>query len=308
MSSSSATGAVTGARLQIMHAVDRSLTITLGDHPLLTYHYGDIDRFPYCDPVNLPDGPAVTLARPFDHDWHLGLFFAWKYLNHFNVWEGVDAHEAYGGTRHVGFGLVPGQAETAGFWHELDWVTSDKRPLLRDLRVVMVRPSVVPNAYCIDWIFRFTPQVEEVVFDRKVEWGGYAGLSIRFPRSFYQPRILNADGESDSEITHRARAAWSDYSGWIDGQGKVWGGVTMIDHPANPRYPTPWLTYLTPHLQFLNAAFVRDEPFVLRTGQTLDLAYRVVIHWDVGDAALLASEAASFGSSDLAHLRAQANR
>lgn len=301
--SSMAAPALSGTRLHLLHDVDKSLTVASGEHTLLTYHYGEVDRFPFCHPVNLPAGPAVTLARPYDHDWHLGLFFAWKYLNHINVWEGADSREAYGGTRHVAFGLAPRQPESAGFWHELDWVTDAGQPILHDRRVVLVRPSVLPNAYCIDWAFSFTSEAAETIFDRKIEWGGYAGLSVRFPRSFYQPQILNANGETASEDTHRARAAWSDYSGWIDGYGKRWGGIAMIDHPSNPRYPTPWLTYLTPHLQFLNAAFVRDEPYRLRKGETLQLTYRVVVHWDVGEAALLQSEAADFAALDPAELR-----
>jgi hypothetical protein len=255
---------------------------------VLSYHYGDDVRYPYCHPVNLPDGPAVTLCRPFDHDWHLGMYFCWKYINGLNVWEGPDAGEPYGVTRHRALALQMDDVAGAGFGHVISWTTAEGAPLLDDYRVVMVRPPQSGDHYCIDWIFQFVPRAETIVLDRKPEWGGYAGLSVRFPRSFFRNQVLNANKQTSSAETHAACSEWTDYSGWVDGQGrKAWAGVTMIDHPSNPRFPTPWLTYDSPELQFLNAAFVRDEPFVLQRGETLRLAYRVLVHWDTGSSKLI---------------------
>jgi len=177
-------------------------------------------------------------------------------------------------------------------------VTAAGQPLLAEERLVLVHPPA-EGAYAIDWIGRFTPLGSEVVFERKVEWGGYAGLSVRLPRSFLRPQIRNALGQTDPAETHQARAAWTDYSGGIDGlERPAWGGVAILDHPQNPRFPTPWLTYHRPDLQFLNAAFLRDEPYVLRPGERLTLAYRVLVHWGVGDPAALDRAAQAFAALD----------
>ncbi len=266
---------------------------------VLAYHYDDGERYPYCHPVNLPGGPPITLYRPFDHVWHLGMYFAWKYINGVNVWEGRDAGEAYGGTRHVDLDRISDEAAGAGVRHAIDWIDSDGTPLLRDRRAVLVRPADSSSYHVIDWGFEFTPQRDVVRLDRKVEWGGYAGLSVRLPRSFLAPRVLNAEDDRDTAETSRACSRWTDYSGWIDGkENKTWGGVTIIEHPSNPRYPTPWLTYDSRDLQFLNAAFLRDEPYELRRGDTLRLAYRVLVHWGEGDPEVIEAEAGAFAATD----------
>jgi hypothetical protein len=284
---------------QIIHAVDHSVSVLKDNQLLVEYHYKQVNRFPYCHPVNLLDGPTVSLCHPYDHDWHMGMFFSWKYLNGFNVWEGSDSNEAYGATSDVALHVIADHDDGAGFWHQINWTTSAGERLLQDQRIVLVKSSSISNAYCIDWIFTFVPLVEEITFERKVEWGGYAGLSVRLPRSFYQPRILNANGDTQSQVTHSARASWTDYSGWLDGLGrKAWGGIAMLDHPQNYRHPTPWLTYDTPHLQFLNAAFLRDEPYTLYQGDSLMLAYRAVVHWEQGDRNLLDAEASLFSQID----------
>lgn len=282
--------------LRVIHEVGAQVTIVDGAHLLLTYHYGDVDRYPYCHPVCLPGGgPPITLCRPFDHPWHLGLYFAWKYLNGHNVWEGPDSGEPWGRTVHGALQPVRlADPPRVGVQHRLWWTTAEGRPLLAEERVLLVHPPT-GRAFAIDWVSRFTPVEPAVVFERKREWGGYAGLAVRLPRSFLRPQIRNALGQTDPAETHQARAAWTDYSGGLDGLDRpAWGGVAILDHPQNPRFPTPWLTYSRPDLQFLNAAFLRDAPFVLRQGESLVLAYRVLVHWDVADPAGLDQAAQAF--------------
>ncbi len=286
-------------QLQLTHEPDHAVTIGDGEQVILTYQYGAGLGYPYCHPVNLPDGPSVTLHKPFDHPWHLGLYFAWKYINGLNVWEGRDSGEPWGATRHLQLEPIEDQGAGAGVWHAVAWGGGEGNALLRDERCVLVRPTKSSRYHCIDWALTFTPLVDAVELDRKVEWGGYAGLGVRLPRSFVRPDVLNAEGQTDTAQTHLARSAWTDYSGWIDGQDRpAWGGVTIIDHPSNPRFPTPWLTYDVREFQYLNAAFLRDEPLVVRQGETLRLAYRVLVHWEQGDRHLIETEARAFAATN----------
>ncbi|HZG67360.1 MAG TPA: PmoA family protein [Herpetosiphonaceae bacterium] len=286
-------------RLRIMHEVDRRVTISHGEHVILTYHYDANARYPYCHPVNLPDGPPITLHRPFDHDWHLGMYFSWKYVNGLNVWEGPDSGEAYGLTQHRALEVRKEDGAGAALGHAMTWTTATGEPLLDDDRMVIVRPPRSGNDYCIDWTFRFVPRAETAVLDRKPEWGGYAGLTVRLPRSFVRNRVLNAEKQTTTAETHAARSRWTDYAGRIDGYGRdAWAGVTMIDHPANPRFPNAWLTYDTAEMQFLNAAFVRDEPYTLQRGETLRLAYRVLVHWQAGSGEAIEQEWDAFAATE----------
>jgi hypothetical protein len=285
-------------RLRVIHDLGHALTIFDGNDALLTYCY-DGDRFPYCHPVNLPGGgPSVTLARPYDHPWHLGLFFAWKYVGGVNVWEGRDAGEPSGRAQHIALTPIPDGGGGAGLRHALLWITADGRPLLRERRTLLVRPPQEGAYYAIDWQLGFAPAAGPITLERTVEGGGYAGLTARLPRSFHAPQLLNALGQTDQAETHQARAAWADYSGPLDGlEEPVWGGLAIIDHPGNPRHPSPWLTYNTSNYQLLNAALLREMPLALGQDDELHLAYRVVVHWGAGDAGLLDALAAQFAAA-----------
>jgi hypothetical protein len=66
--------------------------------------------------------------------------------------------------------------------------------------------------------------------------------------------------------------------------------VAILDHPGNPRHPVPWYgstraaTYGDEGWSnFLNAAFLWDEPLRVGAGKPLRFAYRVLVHdgaWD----------------------------
>ena len=66
-------------------------------------------------------------------------------------------------------------------------------------------------------------------------------------------------------------------------------GVLVFDHPDNPRSPSPWYastkadTYGEGWANFVNAAFLWDEPLNVAANEDLDLRYRVIVHdghWD----------------------------
>ena len=116
----------------------------------------------------------------------------------------------------------------------------------------------------------FTPLID-IHLDRHIEWGGYAGMTVRFVRTV-EPELRNAQGETTWPETHRYRAPWTDYTWWLDGipdphNFQHWGGLTLMDHPTNRRHPTPWLTWTEKYIQGMNAAIIRDEPLDLKKGE-----------------------------------------
>ena len=58
-----------------------------GKKLLLTYHFSNHEPKSYFHPVNLFNGSTLTINSPYDHTWHHGLFFTWKYINGKNFWE-----------------------------------------------------------------------------------------------------------------------------------------------------------------------------------------------------------------------------
>jgi hypothetical protein len=84
--------------------------------------------------------------------------------------------------------------------------------------------------------------------------------------------VTNSDGKTDDGC-RGARARWCDISGPL-GDGS-WGGVAVMDHPANPRHPTPFHNWsnLT-----ITASLTYHEALTLKRGEQVAVAYRVFVH------------------------------
>ncbi|WP_276352214.1 PmoA family protein [Cohnella caldifontis] len=255
--------------------------VASGGRTLLEYVYGEAeDPNPSFRRVLTPAGRDIALYRPWDHPWHPGLFFSWKYLNGLNFWESM-----YDGKRNVAVtrAFEPLADGSVGFRQSLDYVTYEGNALLSEERRVEIEP-VESGGYAIRWEASFRPTAGDVVLDRtevtdKTPWGGYAGLSCRLARNFLGPVITTDQGVFSAEETHNKPFAWCDYAGRVDGfTDRPWAGICIMNDPDNPRHPSPMLTYDYKDMQFLQAAFLQDAPLTLKTGESLRLRYALYVH------------------------------
>ncbi|MBO9599457.1 MAG: PmoA family protein [Cohnella sp.] len=249
---------------------------------LLEYIHGEADDpNPSFRQVKTPEGHAIALYRPWDHPWHPGLFFSWKYLNGLNFWESMHA-----GQRNVAVTerFLPVEGREPGFRQRIAYVTHMGEALLREERTVSVVPLPESDGYLIRWHSEFAPVSGDVTLDRteateQSPWGGYAGLSCRMARNYLGPDITTDEGALRAEEAHGRPFRWCDYSGKLDGYlEKRRAGVCLMDAPGNPRHPTRMLTYDYKDMQFLHAAFLYGEPYTLRAGETLTLDYGIFVH------------------------------
>lgn len=279
--------------LRIVHDFNRSVSILDGDECLFSYRYGDVELYPYGHPVNLPGEQPVTMIRPGDHPWHYGMYFAWKYINGLNAWDQEGSGHPWATTRNLSMSVEDPGVNRARLTNVIEWAVPDGEGLMRDERRITYTQSDDGRLRFIDWELRFTP-LTDLHLDRHVEWGGYAGMTVRFVRTV-EPELLNTEGEKTWPEAHRYRAPWTDYSWWLDGIAdkhnfQHWGGLTLMDHPSNLRHPTPWLTWTEKYMQGLNASILRDETLDLKEGEELRLAYRHFIHPGKADEDQIAME------------------
>lgn len=260
--------------LRLERHSEQEVRIYREDLHLLSYCWDQTK--PYIHPLNTPSGHTLSLLNPYDHVWHLGLFFSWKYVNGVNFWEetqGSCVSQCDFIARVNGRDIV---LETRN-----EWRTAQLETLLDESR--MVRFAEGSDHYLIDFDMSFASRWGEVILDRtdpKVQpWGGYAGLSFRPVRAmFHEADVLNSEGLRGME-SDGAPAKWARYAGKLDGRKKPSGGVAIIDHPENPRYPSTFYTRdNSRHFGFLAASFIYHEPYVLKAEETLRLRYRVVVH------------------------------
>ncbi|MRH41564.1 hypothetical protein GH741_02615 [Aquibacillus halophilus] len=253
--------------------------VNLNGSKVLEYVYGENDDInPSFRLVKTTGGNTITLYRPWDHPWHPGMFFSWKYINGMNFWEaryhGQD-------NKIVTDSFAPVEEDGPGFNQTLSYITHEGQKVLEESREVRLEEG--PGGYLIHWQGTFTPRAD-VTLDRteyteQSPWGGYAGLSCRLNRNFLGPVIKTDLGEYTAEEAYSKSFKWCDYSGKLDGFiEEQWAGVSIIDHPTNLRHPSPKLTYDYKDMQLLSASFLFDEPFELKMGDTLTLNYTFYVH------------------------------
>ena len=272
----------------LTHVVGQSVALAepTAEHVLWKYVYAGKPK-PYFHPVCTPAGHCLTLFEPHDHVWHRGLWFTIKFINGDNFWEEVEPF----GVQHT---LSPpsishGPHGRINLSSELAWMRprgdTQASVVFHERRHIAFEPLEV-EAYALDLETTLTAQTD-LILDRTpfTTWGGYGGLILRGTRNWQETRLLFPDG-STSDRPIGFRATWCDLSGKLDGGPKQTGGVALFDHPSNPRHPSPWYGATGPG-HYMNAAFLFHEPMNVTQGQTLSLAYRVLVHDGIWDAARL---------------------
>ncbi|MCX7045623.1 MAG: PmoA family protein [Candidatus Sumerlaeota bacterium] len=278
---------------------------------------------PYIHPLGLPDGTPLTALRPADHVWHRALWFSWKFINGLNYWEeDKKTGLSQGLTELVDVKATPKEDSSAQIEMMLTYHPSDKPALLTEKRTLAISAPDKDGRYRIDWRSDFTAGAEEVKLDRTpivgeekgVGYGGYAGLGLRLAETMKKFTGINSEGAEGEKNIHGKPARWVDFTGEFagaagaaggasgtgaaagatsesNGTGVV-GGVSIFDHPSNPRHPTSWSYFQ--NMPFFEPAFLFREPFTLAAGKTLTLRYRILVHAGKMDKEQLEGEWKSF--------------
>lgn len=261
-----------------------------------TYDWHDRPR-PFVHPVRTPAGHVLTVDAPADHPWHHALWFTIKFVDGDNFWEefgdfGLLRQAATPAVAHLGHG-----AERAT--SDLVWVRPDGREAVRQ-HLVLTHHPITGDAHALDWDVTLVAD-DEVVYDRTpfTTWGGYGGLTLRGRPDWHDTELRLPDGAPRERVLGE-RAPWCALAGPIapgelvepvepverDGTADdPIVGVALFDHPANPRFPTPWYASTRADTygqegwsNFANAAFLWDEPLTVAAGEPLHLRHRVVVH------------------------------
>lgn len=237
---------------------------------------------------------VLTNHAPWDHRWHHGLWWSWKFINDVLFWED---HPAYGGNRS-GLGRVlvtEHHVSPSGDGFEvaetLHWVPAGRNtPMLTEVRRMAVGLGGVPGrpTWRIDWDMRWSAE-EAVTFQTTPfpdnSWGGYAGLNYRAARSMAaEERVLAAGRVTGAHSVHGANVAWAAYTGCLDGaevdepKHPAKGGLAIIEYPENEGYPnTMYAWSAADGFGFLAAAPLMRRDLSLAAGADFRLRYRTVI-------------------------------
>ena len=272
------------------------IEVEIGGKPAARYYYGGPWLKPFLHEVHAATGTVVTRGYPLtktagesqDHFWHHGIWYGHGDINGVDFWREFtgdpkeDAKFKLPIGRFTPIGKPSVSSSPAGgvISAEYELETHEKK-ILGTLRQ-RFRFQRVGAQTVIDAEITILADRGVVLRMGDTEEGSFG---LRFADAFKQDRgavLTNSDGLRTTEKVWGKRAVWVDYSTKI-GEESV--GVTIFDHPSNPKHPTFWhargygLCGVNPfgERDFLNDK-TRDGGLTIPPGSSLRFRYRVAIH------------------------------
>jgi len=257
-----------------------------GGQLVLRYSHGNVpvpegvsaayERGDYINLLYGLDGELLTDDYPHDHPHHRGLGWSWPVTRWKDevrdIWavRGVWA-------RPVKLHRIESGDDAAVIEAESVWRWGDKAPIVREFVVIRAMRQK-DDTRLIDIEVRMTALADGVAIGGRPH-GGYGGFGLRAAPVKQQKITEHIDPAGATP-----RRSWLDYSGRFQG-GKGISGLTILEHPSNPDYPSEMRIY--PNLNYIMPAFPGDREVPLSKTKPLVLKHRVIIHRGSADAANL---------------------
>jgi hypothetical protein len=318
--------------LKLLHEVGRSVAVLHDNALLFVYRYGVGWPKPHFHPLYAPDSTRVlTLHAPHDYVHHRGLMWSFGRVapqerpdEWVNFWEervrecDEDSRicwprqleaERRGTIRHVGFQTLEPGRDRALIVADHEWRrASDERVLLWQRQTVTTYPKTEAGWF-FDVQFDLRAAGEPVLLaphptgDDSYPRTPY-GLACQFSRELNDGVFLNSSGERGPGCCEQT-ATWCDYSSPLDDdesameRGGGWVGLTIINHPGNPRHPSPFFAFAG-STTFLSATPVESEPLLVSSQAMRTFRYRLFAHHGRGDMSTLQRQAEAFAQTQAA--------
>lgn len=244
---------------------------------------------PYFHPLRTLAGNEVSLTRPHDHLWHIGLSMSIANLSGENFWGGATytrEQRGYvqldnnGRIQHTDWQELTCDDNEVRCVERLQWITHAEDAWLNEERQIVVSEINSADGYwSLDLTFRLLNITQQpLVFGSPTTEGrpdaGYGSLFWRGPRSFLHGDILGASDLAGPDMMGK-RSPWLAFCGRHDGNSAS-STLVFIDQPANPRYPNKWFVRNDPYA-CVSFSFMFDEYYILQPGEAFTLTYRVVL-------------------------------
>jgi hypothetical protein len=292
----------------------KRVDITIAGKPFTSYRWDAILKKPVLYPLRSANGTVVTRGWPLDprpgervdHPHHVGLWFNYGNVNGLDFWNNSDAIKPDDASKmgtivHRRIVKVEGGADTGTLITDLDWTNSRSEVLLHERATFVFRGDDTTRT--VDRVTTLTAAGQRVVFNDNKE--GLFGL--RVARQLEHP---SKTAEVFTDANGRATAVPKlDNTGvngmYISSEGKkgddVWGTrgrwtmlhgrigerpvtLAVIDHPANPGYPTYWHArgyglFAANPLGHASLTEGREPPFALtlESNNSVTFRYRLLI-------------------------------
>jgi hypothetical protein len=302
-------------RIQLLsRAGDQRVDVLIDGAPFTSYLYPDTVKKPVLYPLRTASGTIVTRGYPLDpqprervdHPHQVGLWFNYGNVNGLDFWNHSDAippekRDHYGTIRHRQIVRAAGGDEQGELTAVMDWLTPDGRALLREDTTFVFSGDETTRV--IDRLATLTALDEDVAFKDDKE----GLLGIRVARELEAPddnptmrTAADGSGREEKYADHEdvnglyrsstgleGDSVWATRGDWVKLSGTMGDetvSLVVLDHPANPGYPTYWHARgygLFAANNLGQAAFSNGKDmldFKLAAGRSATFRYRVIIH------------------------------
>jgi hypothetical protein len=281
-------------RFEVVPLPDHQVSLRVDGAERARWHFGPNYPRPFFYPLLGPSGqPLTRMGHPGapNHDHHQSIWFSHNKVLGIDFW----GNEGTARIRQKQWLVYRDDMDAATMAVQLGWYDGhDPRELLEQELIVVVREAK-PGETLMEIQTTFRPTAESLEFGKT----NFGFLAVRVAKSlsahFGGGTLTNSEGSVGEPAIFGKPAKWMDYSGPITVRGNgtantVTEGITYFDHPANPRFPTPW------HVRadgWMGAAVCLNEPLVTTKKQPLQLRYLLHAHgngYDSDRAATIARE------------------
>ncbi len=288
------------------------INIFIGGKPFTSFLYPDSLEKPVLYPVHAASGAVVTRGYPIDpqpndptdHPHHLGIWLNFENVNGLDFWNNSFAippekKKLYGWIKTNRITETSG-GNTGTLTYTARWVNQQQEQLLEEN--TRLQFSGTKNQRIIDRVTVLKATTEVLFKDAK---DGLLGIrvahALEIPTMQDQQftddkgNITLVKGGTDTIpsgnfMTSEGKTgndAWSTRARWCKMYGKLGKdsvSITIVDHPANPNYPTYWhargygLFAANPLGEniFTNGKITKN--LQLKKGETVTFRYRIIIN------------------------------
>lgn len=258
-----------GVQITANEAAKR-VDVTVDGKPFTSYIWPDTLKKPVLYPLRTAAGTVVTRGFPLDprpgervdHPHHAGLWFNHGDVNGLDFWNNSydippDRAPKMGTIKHKRIVETRNGADRGELAVEMDWVTADDKPVLRETTRFIFRGA--GDARSIDRVTTLTALDQRVVFKDNKE----GTIGMRVARELEQPAdkpeiftdssgkatktaVLDNTGVTGQYLSSeglKGDAVWGTRGRWVILAGKIGAeAITLgiLDHPSNPFAPTYW--------------------------------------------------------------------
>jgi hypothetical protein len=261
---------LSGAKINAVK-VGSKINVTIDGKFFTSYIFSEDEKYPFFYPVNGPvSGGSITSMRNAVYPHHSSLFFGCDQVNGGNYWqEGLER----GRIISVNAQILKEDGDSVVITDECIWSRPGSLSPVKDTRVFII---TAPSATVTQIDVEITMEMLTDVHIRKTNHSLFSARMAADLAVTNGGTMINAEGAKGEKETFGKGSPWIDYFGK---RGNAVEGLAIMQHPANPWYPSPWFTrdygFISPTPMNWPAD---DKETFMEKGKSLVLRYRVLVH------------------------------